>query len=102
MNTSWGASLLKARGMQTSMARTVAAQLLHSIRLGEIEMAIMRFCDNFMLHLETANASGGALKWSTEELLKHYNPEILELIKDGEAEIEVYEDRIVLKRKPDA
>ena len=92
--------VLSERGF-SAVSTLAAAQLMFVKRLDDIEMAIMSFSDNLMLHLESADSTKGPAmtKWTTEELLKHYNPEILEFIKDGDAELEVFEDRVVL-RKP--
>jgi hypothetical protein len=74
----------------------LAAQLMLATRIDDLEMALAGFRDDVMLFLETG---GLPLKVpSTEELLKHYNPEVLELIKHGDARMEVFKDRIVLSR----
>jgi hypothetical protein len=91
--------LLTARGFSAA-APVVAAQLLQVLKLDDIETAIASLSDNVMFHLETANSTKGPafVKWTTEELLKHYNPEVLDIIRKGDAELEVYDDRIVITR----
>src|SRR4029077_9828679 len=95
--------LLRKRDVHTEV-RLVAAQLLLSIRLSGIEMGLLSFNDNVMQHLENADATKGPamIKWTTEEMLKHYNPEVLEIIKRGDAEMEVYDDRVVFKVPKDS
>src|SRR4029077_8766507 len=96
--------LIKRDAAPPTAAHTVAAQLLLSIRLSGIEMGLLSFNDNVMQHLENADATKGPamIKWTTEEMLKHYNPEVLEIIKRGDAEMEVYDDRVVFKVPKDS
>lgn len=89
--------VLAERGIDPQLAVELAGKMVLAKRLEDLDLTISGFRDDVMLFL---NTGGLPMKVpSTEELLSRYNPEVLELIKHGDAEMEVFEDRIVLLRR---